>query len=150
MTEIGFYHLTRASAQAALPVLLSKTLARGKRALVKLVDADAVATWNEHLWAYEPGSFLPHGSIDDPDPEEQPIFLTHLDENPGRAEYLFLVEGADRTDLESFDRVVILFDGKDPSRLDAARRKWKLLREASATLSYWQQDPTGRWNQKKV
>ncbi len=131
-------------------MLLFKTLARGQRALVKLVDADSVEKWNEHLWAYEPESFLPHGSIEDPEPEEQPIFLTHLDENPGRAEYLFLIEGADRTDLEPFDRVVILFDGTDKAVLDATRRKWKLLRETPAGLSYWHQDPAGRWNQKKA
>ena len=34
MSEIGFYHLTRSAAAAALPKLLGRTLALGERAVV--------------------------------------------------------------------------------------------------------------------
>ncbi len=148
MPEVRFYHLTKSSAQDALPKLLEKTLERDKRALVKLPDEDAVHTWNEHLWDYEPGCFLPHGSIKEPDPDTQPIFLTHADENPGRAEYLFLIGGADCQDLEAFDMCAILFDGSDEAAVGWARGRWKQLRETALDLTYWQQDERGKWGKK--
>lgn len=148
MPEVRFYHLTKSSAKQALPQLLEKTLERDKRGLVKLPDDDAVEQWNEFLWDYTEGGFLPHGSTKDPEPETQPIFLTQADENPARAEYLFLVEGADRQDLESFDMTAILFDGSDEAAVGWARGRWKQLRETALELSYWQQDENGRWAKK--
>lgn len=148
MPEVRFYHLTTSTAKQAVPKLLSKTLLRGKRALVKLPEEEAVHTWNEHLWAYEADSFLPHGSIKDPDPDTQPIFLTHADENPGRAEYLFLIEGADRQDLEGFEMTAVLFEGADEAAVGWARGRWRQLRETALELSYWQQDEKGHWANK--
>lgn len=148
MPEVRFYHLIGSKAAQVVPKLLEKTLQRDKRALVKLPDEDAVQTWNEALWKYEQGAFLPHGSIQDPDPDTQPIFLTHVDENPARAEYLFLIDGADCQDLEAFDMTAILFDGADEGAVGWARGRWKQLRETALALSYWQQDATGRWQNK--
>ena len=145
MPEVRFYHLTATTAQQALPKLLEKTLERDKRAVVKLPDEDSVTQWNEYLWSHDPGSFLPHGSIKDPDPDTQPIFLTHVDENPGRAEYLFLAEGAKREDLSLFDMCAILFNGNDEEAVAEARRTWKALREQAYELTYWQQDENGKW-----
>ena len=73
MSEVRFYHLTTAKAEQALPQLLEKTLARQKTAVVKLADEDAVHHWNEYLWAYGRGSFLPHGSIKDADLKPSPF-----------------------------------------------------------------------------
>ena len=148
MTEVRFYHLNASNAEKALPQLLQKTLERDKRALVKLPDAEAVDRWNEHLWAYDDGAFLPHGSIKDEDPETQPIFLTHVDENPARAEYLFLLGPADREDLETFDMTAILFDGSDETTLGWARSRWLSLKESALERTYWQQNPAGRWAKK--
>ncbi len=36
MTEIRFYHLTRATLETALPQMLEKTLERGQRAVVRV------------------------------------------------------------------------------------------------------------------
>ena len=148
MQEVRFYHLTRSSAQVALPKLLHKTLERGKRALIKLPDEDAVHAWNDYLWVYEQDSFLPHGSIQDPDPDTQPLFLTHVDENPGCAEYLFLLGGADRQDLDNFDITAILFEGHNDAMVNWARDRWKQLSKTALTLTYWQQDERGVWSQK--
>jgi hypothetical protein len=50
MAEIGFYHLTRTDELAALPALLSRTLAAGERALVLCGSADRVAALDDALW----------------------------------------------------------------------------------------------------
>ena len=149
MPEVRFYHLTTSSARVALPKLLEKTLERGKRALVKCRNEDAVHSWNEHLWDYAQSCFLPHGSIKDPDPDQQPIFLTQANENPNGADYLFLVDGADRQDLEAFEICALLFDGRDAALLNWVRERWQELGATDLERSYWQQDAGGKWVKKR-
>ena len=93
MTELGFYHLTRSELRQALPQLLSRTLAAGKRALVLCPDADTVAALDTALWQAD-DPWLPHGSAADGDADLQPIWLATDDAPPNEAQFLFLVNGA--------------------------------------------------------
>ena len=56
--------------------------------------------------------WLPHGSAATGDPDMQPIWLTHLDEAPNGARFLFLLDGMQSARPEAFERVFDLFDGK--------------------------------------
>lgn len=93
-TEVNFYHLTRSSLEDALPRLLVKTLQAGERAVVMLGSPERVDALNTHLWTYGEDSFLPHGSARDGEADRQPVWLTHLDENPNGAAFLFIADGA--------------------------------------------------------
>ena len=93
-TEVNFYHLTRSSLEDALPRLLAKTLQAGERAVVMLGSPERVDALNTHLWTYDPNGFLPHGAAKDGDAERQPVWLTHLDENPNGAAFLFVADHA--------------------------------------------------------
>ena len=84
-TEVNFYHLTRSSLEDALPRLLAKTLQAGERAVVMLGSPERVDALNTHLWTYDPNGFLPHGAARDGEADRQPVWLTHLDENPNGA-----------------------------------------------------------------
>ena len=94
MTDISFYHLTTRSLEDALPKLLELSLQSEERALVLLGNEERMEFLNGLLWTYEPGSWLPHGTLEDGDPADQPIFLTSRDENLNEATFLFLVDGA--------------------------------------------------------
>ena len=65
MTEIRFYHLQRTTLEAALPPMLEKTLERGQRAVVLAGSDERVEQLTDHLWTYDEGGFLPHGSARD-------------------------------------------------------------------------------------
>ena len=93
-TEVNFYHLTKSSLEDALPRLLLKTLQAGERAVVLLGSPERVDALNTHLWTYDPNGFLPHGSARDGEAERQPVWLTHLDENPNGAGFLFVADRA--------------------------------------------------------
>ena len=93
-TEIRFYHLTSKSLDQALPEILTKALSGERRILVKTGDEKQLSRMNEHLWTFDPNSFLPHGTEKDGHSEDQPIFLTAKDENPNGAEILILTDGA--------------------------------------------------------
>ena len=94
MTEISFYHLERSPLEAALPKLLEKTLAAGKRALVLASSEERVESLAQVLWTYDPGSWLPHGTAKDGNPEDQPIWLSTEPESANKATFLFMTDGA--------------------------------------------------------
>jgi DNA polymerase-3 subunit chi len=150
MTEVRFYHLTRGSLETALPVMLERTLERGQKAFVQCGSDDRVEALANHLWTFSDSTFLPHGTARDGRPADQPVWLAAADdEAPNGAEVLFLTDGARTSRIEAYGLCAIVFDGKDPAALEAAREQWRGLNEAGHALTYWQQDDQGRWAQKK-
>ena len=147
MTEIGFYHLMRSGPDRALPQLLGRTLAAGKRALVLCRGAELVAALDAALWACAEPDWLPHGTAADGDPDLQPVWLTTLDEAPNGASFLFLIDGAQTSRLAEYERVFDLFDGNDEAAIRAARERWIAAKAAGHTLTYWQQGARG-WEKK--
>jgi DNA polymerase III subunit chi len=146
--EILFYHLERQPLEKVLPSLVERTLERGWRAVIEVGDETRLQTLNTLLWTYKPEGFLPHGTLEDGPPEHQPVILTKTKDNPNGATVRFLVEGAALGSIEGYERVVLLFDGRNPDALAAARTQWKSLKGTGATPAYWQQDETGRWQKK--
>tara|TARA_R110000868_G_scaffold26347_4_gene101539 strand:+ start:16297 stop:16749 length:453 start_codon:yes stop_codon:yes gene_type:complete len=147
--DIWFYHLERSSLDEALPELLEKTLAKGWRALVRSGDADRLEALDQTLWTWRDDSFLPHGRSDQPDADRQPVLLAADEANPNAAQCLFLLDGAQPENPESFERVIVMFDGQDESAVNGARRLWKQLTTPERSLSYWRQSPEGRWEKKQ-
>jgi DNA polymerase-3 subunit chi len=143
MTDVWFYHLERSSADQVLPELLERTLQRGWRALVRTGDLARLGPLDEHLWAYRPDSFLPHGRADEPRAEQQPVVLTTDEENANRADVLFLLDGADPGPLDGYQRCVLLFDGRNEDELAAARALWSGFRKQGLSVSYWKQGERG-------
>ncbi|PPD43297.1 MAG: DNA polymerase III subunit chi [Methylocystis sp.] len=150
MVEIFFYHHKTLRIDDTLPTLLEKSLEKDWLVVVQATSERRLNALDEHLWAYEPGSFLPHGTARDPSPETQPIFLTCSHENPNGADVRFFIEAAHVAPLLDGDaapreRAILMFDGEDETELLDARRQWVELRDAGHKLVYWQQDESGRW-----
>ncbi|WP_025300826.1 DNA polymerase III subunit chi [Candidatus Endolissoclinum faulkneri] len=145
MTEIVFYHLTSVTVNKALSRLLGKTLAAGERAVVLLASPQKVQALDYHLWVYDEKSWLPHGAQQYDKANLQPIWLTHRNENPNGARFLFLVERQKAFEFTSFKRVFDLFDGDNYNSIAAARVRWKLARDAGHALTCWRQKNGGSW-----
>jgi DNA polymerase III subunit chi len=153
VTEALFYHLERSSLEDVLPGLLERTRERGWRAVVQVGSAERMAALDTHLWTYSEASFLAHGTAAEGHKTRQPIYLTTEEENPNGAQVLFLVGGAVPHDwssplLAGLARIVLLFDGRDPETLDAARAAWRNAKEASHDATYWKESPNGKWEKQ--
>ncbi|MGE0421407.1 MAG: DNA polymerase III subunit chi [Reyranellaceae bacterium] len=148
MSDIRFYHLVRGGIEDVLPRLLERTLAAGKRAVVLLGSAERVEALNAHLWTFDPGSFLPHGVARDGNAERQPVWLTHVEENPNGAQFLFVADGARASRPDEWERVSEIFDGRDDAALADARERWRDYRTGGHVLEYWQQGERGGWEKK--
>ena len=148
MTDISFYHLERSTLEIALPELLEKTLEAEKRALV-LARSDAqIESLSDELWAYKPESWLPHGTPKDGFADQQPVWLTTLDQNENSSSFLFLTNGATSDNIDLYQRCFELFDGTDPDSLAAARQRWKVYKKCDHKLSYFQQNASSGWSKK--
>lgn len=147
MTSVGFYHLTQTSLEQALPSLLVRTRQQKQKGIVRCRDEEQVKKLTEALWNVVQPIWLPHGchtkTSQDEYPEWQPIWLTTFEENPNHAAYLFMVHGQPVQDINSFQRVFDLFDGKDEQAVLAARERWRHLKQAGHELTYWKQTEKG-------
>jgi DNA polymerase-3 subunit chi len=148
MTEVLFYQLDRRPLEAVLPELVEKCLERSWKVVIQAGTEERVEALDAHLWTYRDDAFLPHGTRKDGNAALQPVWLTAGNDNPNGARVRFLVDGAEPETFEGFDRLVFLFDGKEPAALDRARAAWKTARAEGHAATYWQQAANGRWEQK--
>jgi DNA polymerase III subunit chi len=151
MTDISFYHLQRVALDKALPQLLEKCLERGWRVVVQVEEAERLRSLDEALWTFSDASFLPHGTLAEGGMEgaaDHPIVLLPGEGNPNGAAVRVLVDGAPPGVLDSYTRVLVLFDGNDGFAVETARRQWSELKALGHALTYWQQDGQGSWQRK--
>lgn len=177
MGAVHFYHLTSTPLERALPKLLERCYGGGFRTVV-LADEARVEKLNELLWAYDPNSFLPHGSEKDGNPELQPIFITssppalpsfspptlpsfspprtshssppRLRGGRGGDAILLITNGLLAENPAPYDRVIDMFDGSDSESLNAARARWTQYKDSGCALHYYQQTNSGSWDKKAV
>jgi DNA polymerase III subunit chi len=143
--EVLFYHLMGRSVEQALPQLLEKTLAKGWRAVVQVASPARLKVLDDHLWTYADASFLPHAT--DGEGKDAPIQLSLTDVR-GEADVLFAVDGTAFPSTQGWQRIVILFDGRNEEALQQARLTWKNVKALGHAATYWQQDEQGGWAQK--
>jgi DNA polymerase III subunit chi len=149
MTEILFYHLQHKALDKALPELLEKSLERGWRVIVQAASEERIEALDAHLWSYRDDGFLPHGTWREPEAAAQPVLLTVNDGNPNQANVRFLIDGAPvPADAESYQRIVLMFDGEDEDAVAAARERWSEAKAKGFEATYWQPDEQGRWQRK--
>src|SRR5450755_3230371 len=122
MTEMLFYHLQGQKLEGVLPGLLERSLERGWKVIVQGASEERIEALDAHLWTYRDDGFLPHGTWREPDAALQPVLLTLTDSNPNAANVRFLIEGAAvPPDADSYQRIVLVFDGDDDEAVTAAR-----------------------------
>ncbi len=149
MGAVYFYHLTRQPLEVTLRVLLEKSRAAGWRVAVRARSDALLERLDQQLWMHPDDGFLPHGRAGQAFEADQPILLTTERMAANDPTCLISVEGADLTaeEIAPLERAMILFDGNDPSAVQAAREQWKALTGAGAAAQYWSEE-SGRWEKK--
>jgi DNA polymerase-3 subunit chi len=144
-----FYHLTRRPLEATLPLLLEKALAAGWRVAVRGRDPARLERLDARLWLGPEDAFLPHGRAGGPHDALQPVLLTTGAERPNGAACVMAVDGAEVSpeEVQTLERVCILFDGNDEAATEAARGQWRALTGAGCAAQYWS-EASGKWEKK--
>jgi len=143
-----FYHLTTASLEQTLPMLLEKSRGAGWTVEVRGTDEALMTRLDQALWNGPPDGFLPHGIAGEPHDADQPILLT-TQAGQIAANCVMAVHGAEVSpeEVSACDRVCILFDGQNDDATAHARVQWKSLTDAGCSAQYWSQ-AGGRWEMK--
>lgn len=147
MSEVWFYHLEPRPLDDVLPVLLERTLERGWRAVVEAGSAERAEALDALLWTWRDDSFLPHGRSGGPHDADQPVLITTDEANRNGANIRFFVDRAVPRSAEGYDRIIYMFSAHDPDAVAEARLAWRALQSAGE-VTYWQQEPSGRWVKK--
>lgn len=149
MGQAYFYHLVQRPIEATLPTLLGKALEAGWRVSVRGTDANRMAWLDEKLWVSPEDGFLPHGLAGGAHDGLQPILLGVGASDANSATCVMCVDGAnvESDEVESLERVCVLFDGNDDEAVSNARIQWKTLVDAGCGAQYWS-DADGRWEKK--
>jgi len=150
MGEAYFYHLTRRPLEAALPMLLSKSLEAGWRVYVRGTSAEKLRALDEKLWLCADEGFLPHGLEGQDHEADQPILIGESSEaSKNGAVCLICIDGAPvaSREVNQLERVCVVFDGNDPKSLEHARTQWKALVDAGCRAQYWSEE-SGNWKKK--
>ena len=144
-----FYHLTSASVEQPLPMLLTKARSAGWVVEVRGRDRPAMERLDQALWGGPAEGFLPHGLAGGDHDAEQPILLTIGTGAANAPTCLMSVHGGDISadEVQAAERTCVLFDGHDGDALAHARVQWKTLTDAGCSAQYWSQD-SGRWEKK--
>jgi DNA polymerase-3 subunit chi len=155
MTEVLFYHLQNMTLENVLPPLLEKSLERGWRVVVQSTSQERTEALDAHLWTYRDDSFLPHATwrAGDAgragDAQDQPIVLAVEEGNPNGAHVRFLIDNAALpADADTYQRMVLVFNGEDADALAAARGAWTDCKARGFAVTYWQTDERGRWQRR--
>ena len=130
-------------------MLVKKSQLAGKKVLVQC-PRPAAEAMDEALWTRDPDSWIPHG-LDDGDgvSHAQTWIMSTPEGNPIAAEFLFLLHGAERADMTSFERVFNLFDGRSDAQVAQARTQWQEWRKDSdLEMRYFAQDDEGKWEKR--
>ena len=149
MPQVDFYHLTRSDMAEVLVMLVKKSQLAGKKVLVQC-PRPAAEAMDDALWTKDPESWIPHGLDDADGASHAHAWIMSVPEgNPISAEFLFLLHGAERPDMTSFERVFNLFDGRSDAQLSEARSQWQEWRNNEALeMRYFAQDDEGKWEKR--
>jgi len=163
---VQFYHLTATPLERALPKLMEKAFTGRFRTLL-VAESDArVDQLNQLLWTYDPGSFLPHGSLKEGNAEQQPILLVTSSsfgstegspaagdpllkaKDDGKFNLLAITDGTQPEKPEQFERILDIFNGNDAQAVEKARTRWTSYKNAGHNISYLRQNESGGWEKR--
>lgn len=146
--DILFYHLTQSTLEDILPTLVERALGRFSRVTIQCVSKERRDAIDTRLWVYADEAFIGHGTECDQYPNFQPVFLTTGQENPNDSKIRFLIEGAVCSDINAYQRLLVLFDGQSDEQLHIVRAQWKKYKMENHNLTYWQQTEDRSWKKQ--
>jgi DNA polymerase III subunit chi len=148
MKEVTFYHITSDPLEKSLAELANKLYEKKERTLIVCNDNAQMHNINNILWSFSTKKFIPHGSIEDDAPEQQPILLStspkNLDNNPSTIILLMPIslENAGR-----FEKYIYMFCGKDadPNVIAMNDLHAQYNSNNHYQIKYWFLDASKKW-----
>lgn len=146
--EVAFYHFTSAPLLKSVPSLLVKIYESKKKVLVLCKNEEELVEFDKYLWSFSTKVFIPHGTVADPHPEKQPVFLSTKIVNTNKPKVLLSFVDVDDEEMFKFKSVIFVFFGNEKDRgVLHMCHKYKDIRDKeNIDAKFWMQDlSSGKW-----
>lgn len=149
LQSIDFYQLAGDQIDELAAQLADKCHATGKK-LVIYAAKEQCQSISRALWVLRDLSFLAHGIDGDDGAEFADIWIcSNTDDNPISADFAMTMSSVTLPDMTVFERIFVLFNGKDQDMLQLARDQWKSYSQSyQGRCRYFAKTDEGRWEQK--
>ena len=127
MTRVDFHFNAPDKLQYACR-LVRKIVRSAHRAVVFSSEADALARFDELLWTFSRGDFIPHVDCADPLAPVTPVLLAAGDDEPLHHDVVVNIGTGQPPWFGRFDRLVEVV-GADEHDRGAARERWRFYRD---------------------
>lgn len=148
MAVARFYHLTQDAPEELLPLLIGKAREGGLAVVLRGASRERMEALDAAMWRAP--AFLPHGLAGGAHDADQPVLLVWDDvpapDLPNRPGCLIALDAAPvgAEEAAALEKLCILFDGNDPTAVEAARGQWRALTGAGIEAEYWKREGP-RW-----
>lgn len=96
MGEVTIHQLAGTKKALDACRLVESLYTSGRRVVVWIADGSRVATFDQYLWTFSPGSFVPHVACDGNEEAEDPVVIVSGTlTNPNRGDALVVVDRLD-------------------------------------------------------
>lgn len=144
MSKITFYQVMNDELIKSSCKILEKCYHNNLKTFVEVADDETKRVLNKNLWTFAQKSFVPHGSDEDPLPEEQPIYISSNEKCPINATCLMLI-GKYRMDIGNFDRILVMIDGNNDQDVKNAKSMADNFNNLGHEVEYYKQNDSGSW-----
>ena len=148
VAEISFYRLSTLPLIKAAPKLIEKIYYSKQQLIVIVEGEEFLQNLDNILWSYSTKHFIAHATMNDPHPEDQPVYITNKKtDNPNDATIAMALGMVDLDGVEA-QKYCYMFDGNDEKQQQFARNKWKQYKNEACNVIYWQQTSDGSWEKQ--
>jgi DNA polymerase-3 subunit chi len=137
MTQIDFYVLEEKAAGNRFTLacrLSDKIYHQGRRIYIRTETAEETHHMDRLLWTFRQGSFIPHGTDGDCNPENTPVIIGHNDSNDDEHDVLINLASEVPGFFSRFERVAEIID-KEPQVVVAGRKRFRFYRDRGYPLN---------------
>lgn len=154
--NITFYHLTISPITKALPKLITKAYESLQRILIICKDREQMNELNDVLWTFSTKEFLPHDTIECPNPALQPILLVlrekvaeeKINSGLNNADVVVVLDNSKINIAQGFKKCLYMFYGNEDDReVSESLALYKSYLGAGAPPTLWKQNQEGQWVQ---
>jgi len=139
--QINFYQTNDILHKSIAPILL-KILEEGKRALILSKNQDLLTQIDDGLWSFSKTKFVPHGTKNDKiTSQNQPIFLSSIEENSNNASYLIFLDKPEDKFITSFDKNFYFFNDDNKKE---AQNLWLHYKKLNYKLNFFKKE-SDKW-----
>ena len=137
MTEVIFIEVTASLMEMRACEIAERTYAKGDRLQIIAADQQQAVRLDSLLWTFRPDSFVPHGLLEgEKDEIVPPILICAREERLPGFDFLLMLDYCPVEIVGQFSKAIHLVVLDNPERLQASRRYWTQLKEASFTLRH--------------